>query len=59
MKSLKNKIIENDGSVQNIPEIPEFIRMTYKTAWEIKQRHILDMAADLYLYVNHSILIYL
>ena len=45
-ESLKNKIIENDGSVQNIPEIPEFIRMRYKTAWEIKQRHILDMAAD-------------
>jgi ribonucleoside-diphosphate reductase subunit M1 len=45
-ESLKNKIIENDGSVQNIPEIPEFIRLRYKTAWEIKQRHILDMAAD-------------
>jgi len=45
-ESIKNKIIERDGSVQGIAEIPEFIRNRYKTAWEIKQKHILDMAAD-------------
>ena len=44
--TIKNKIIEHDGSVQGISEIPEFIRNRYKTAWEIKQKHILDMAAD-------------
>ena len=43
---MKNKIILNDGSVQNILEIPEIIRRRYKTAWEVKQKHILDMAAD-------------
>ena len=43
---IKNKIILNDGSVQNIKEIPETIRERYKTAWEVKQKHILDMAAD-------------
>ena len=39
-------IIINDGSVQNIPDIPKFIQERYKTAWEIKQKDILDMAAD-------------
>ena len=43
---MKDKIILNDGSVQNIKEIPLSIREIYKTAWEIKQKHILDMAAD-------------
>ena len=43
---IKDKIIINDGSIQNIEEIPQFIKDRYKTAWEVKQRHILDMAAD-------------
>ena len=45
-EEIKDKIILNDGSVQNIKEIPSSIRERYKTAWEVKQRHILDMAAD-------------
>jgi len=43
---LKDKIITNDGSVQGITEIPSFIQERYKTAWETKQKDILDMAAD-------------
>jgi ribonucleoside-diphosphate reductase alpha chain len=43
---IKDKIITNDGSVQGIPEIPTFIQERYKTAWETKQKDILDMAAD-------------
>ena len=43
---IKDKIIINDGSVQGIPEIPKFIQERYKTAWETKQKDILDMAAD-------------
>ena len=45
-EEMKDKIVLNDGSVQNIEEIPSSIRERYKTAWEVKQRHILDMAAD-------------
>lgn len=44
--AIKDKIIINDGSVQGIPEIPKFIQERYKTAWETKQKDILDMAAD-------------
>lgn len=43
---LKNKIIASNGSIQNISEIPAHIKDLYKTVWEIKQRAILDMAAD-------------
>ncbi len=43
---MKEKIIANNGSVQNIPEIPQNIKDIYRTAWEIKQRALIDMAAD-------------
>lgn len=43
---MKNKIIANNGSIQNIDEIPQNIKDLYKTVWEIKQRDIIDMAAD-------------
>jgi ribonucleoside-diphosphate reductase alpha chain len=43
---MKNRIIAANGSVQNIKEIPEDIKELYKTVWEIKQRNLIDMAAD-------------
>lgn len=43
---MKNKIIENKGSVQNIDEIPEDIKKLYKIVWEISQKVILDYARD-------------
>ena len=43
---MKNRILASNGSVQHLEEIPEEIREVYKTAWEIKQKSILDMAAD-------------
>lgn len=45
-KELKDKIIENDGSVQNIESIPQKIKDKYKTVWEIKQKVVIDMALD-------------
>ena len=43
---LKDKIIEHDGSIQGIEDIPQIIKDLYKTVWEIKQKNIIDMAAD-------------
>lgn len=43
---MKNRIIAANGSIQQITSIPEEIRELYKTVWEIKQRTIIDMAAD-------------
>jgi ribonucleoside-diphosphate reductase alpha chain len=45
-ESMRNRIISEKGSVQNILDIPEEIRVIYKTIWEIKQRDVIDMAAD-------------
>jgi ribonucleoside-diphosphate reductase alpha chain len=43
---MKNRIIANNGSIQKIDEIPDHIKDVYKTVWEIKQRTLIDMAAD-------------
>ena len=51
---MKNKIIAANGSVQNIPEIPADIKELYKTVWEIKQRTIIDMAAERGAYICQS-----
>jgi ribonucleoside-diphosphate reductase alpha chain len=51
---LKSKIIAANGSVQDIPEIPENIKDLYKTVWEIKQKTIIDMAADRGAYICQS-----
>lgn len=45
-EALRQQIIAAGGSVQGIAAIPEDIRALYKTAWDMKQRVILDMAAD-------------
>ena len=52
--SMKNKIIAANGSIQNIEEIPADIKELYKTVWEIKQRNIIDMAADRGAYICQS-----
>jgi ribonucleoside-diphosphate reductase alpha chain len=51
---LKNQIIANNGSIQAINEIPENIKELYKTVWEIKQKSIIDMAADRGAYICQS-----
>jgi ribonucleoside-diphosphate reductase alpha chain len=45
-KELKDTIILHEGSIQNISEIDDEMKAIYKTAWEIKQRNIIDMSAD-------------
>ena len=43
---MKNRIIAANGSIQKINEIPADLKELYKTVWEIKQRNLIDMAAD-------------
>ena len=42
----RTQIISDNGSIQNIPEIPADIRELYKTAWEIPQKTLINMARD-------------
>ena len=51
---MKEKIIANDGSIQNLEGIPSEIANKYKTVWEIKQKDIIDMAADRGAFVDQS-----
>jgi ribonucleoside-diphosphate reductase alpha chain len=44
--NIKNKIIAENGSIQNIPEIPTNLKEIFKTVYEIKQKDVIDMAAD-------------
>ncbi len=52
--NLKNKLIAANGSVQNIDEIPENLKELYRTAWEISQKDIIEMAADRGAYIDQS-----
>ena len=51
---MKNRIIANNGSIQKIEDIPDHIKDVYKTVWEIKQRTLIDMAADRGAYICQS-----
>jgi ribonucleotide reductase alpha subunit len=45
-EQIKNNIIANKGSVQQLTIIPEHIREKYKIVWEIPMKHLIDMAVD-------------
>jgi ribonucleoside-diphosphate reductase alpha chain len=51
---MKNRIITANGSIQNIDIIPAHIKELYKTVWEIRQRNLIDMAADRGAYICQS-----
>ena len=43
---VKNQIIRDNGSIQNVAKIPKGLKDKYKIVWEIPMKHILEMAAD-------------
>ncbi|CAK9261871.1 unnamed protein product [Sphagnum jensenii] len=51
---LKNQVIYHNGSIQQIEGIPENLKKIYRTVWEIKQRSLVDMAADRGAYIDQS-----
>jgi ribonucleoside-diphosphate reductase alpha subunit len=53
-EEIKNNIIENKGSIQQIDVIPEHIKNKYKIVWEIPMKHIIDMSADRGAYICQS-----
>lgn len=52
--NIKQRIIANDGSIQDISEIPDSIKQVYKTAYEYKLKDLIDMDRDRGAYVCHS-----
>jgi ribonucleoside-diphosphate reductase alpha chain len=53
-ESMKDKLMEANGSVQGIKEIPDDIKLLYRTVWEVSQKSIIDMAADRGAYICQS-----
>ncbi|KAI9362233.1 ribonucleoside-diphosphate reductase large chain [Pilaira anomala] len=53
-ENVKNMIMSDVGSIQNIPGIPQTLKDLYKTVWEISQRTLLDMAADRGAFIDQS-----
>ncbi|KAJ1958119.1 ribonucleotide-diphosphate reductase subunit rnr1 [Dipsacomyces acuminosporus] len=53
-ETMRQKLIAANGSVQNLPEIPEDLKKLYKTVYEIKQKVIIDLAADRGAFIDQS-----
>jgi ribonucleoside-diphosphate reductase alpha chain len=51
---MRQKLMQSNGSVQNIHEIPQYIKDLYKTAWEISQKAIIEQAAERGAYICQS-----
>jgi len=52
--NVRLKLFNENGSVQNIPEIPTDIKEVYKTVWEMKGKSILEMARDRSFFIDQS-----
>merc|ERR1712203_386553 len=52
-EDLRMQLIASNGSVQGL-DLPSDLKALYKTVWEIKQRNVLDMAADRGAYIDQS-----
>jgi ribonucleoside-diphosphate reductase alpha chain len=52
--TIRMKLFLNNGSVQEIEEIPAEIRDVYKTVWEMKGKSILEMARDRNYFIDQS-----
>ncbi|ODV98594.1 hypothetical protein PACTADRAFT_48317 [Pachysolen tannophilus NRRL Y-2460] len=52
--AMKNHIISDNGSIQNLPNVPDELKALYKTVWELSQKHIIDMAAERAAYIDQS-----
>merc|ERR1712113_656470 len=52
-EDVRMQLIAHNGSVQHL-DLPKPVKDLYKTVWEIKQRHVIDMAADRGAYIDQS-----
>ncbi|GAA6025163.1 hypothetical protein JCM10207_008921 [Rhodosporidiobolus poonsookiae] len=52
--AMKNTIIAHNGSIQNVPGIPDDLKRIYKTVWEISQKTVIDLAADRGAFIDQS-----
>ena len=53
-EKVKDNIILNKGSIQQLADVPAHIKDKYRTVWEIPMKHLIDMAADRGPYICQS-----
>lgn len=53
-EKLKNRIILDNGSIQNIEGIPKATKEIYKTVWEIPQRSLIDLSSERAPFIDQS-----
>lgn len=53
-RDILNELIKNDGSIQNIPVIPQEIKEVYKTVWELSQKSLIEMSAERAPFIDQS-----
>jgi ribonucleoside-diphosphate reductase alpha chain len=53
-EALRTRVKLADGSIQGIAEIPDDLKLVYRTAWEIPMRSLIDMAADRGPFIDQS-----
>lgn len=53
-QDVRDQIKANEGSIQNITEIPEVLRKVYRTAWELPMKSLIEMAAERGAYIDQS-----
>jgi len=53
-EEIRNKIKLGEGSIQDIAEIPDDIKELYRTAWELPQKALIDMAASRGPFIDQS-----
>ena len=53
-EDIRNRIKANEGSIQSMDEIPEDIKLIFRTVWEVPQKALIDMAAGRGAYIDQS-----
>lgn len=53
-KKISDKIVSDEGSIQNVSEIPQELKNLYKTTWEVSQKVTIDLSADRAPFIDHS-----
>jgi ribonucleoside-diphosphate reductase alpha chain len=53
-KNIRDEIIKDSGSIQNIDSIPQEIKNIYKTVWETSQKKVIDQSADRGIFIDQS-----
>lgn len=53
-ETTRDHIIEQNGSVQLLPGLPDELKKIYRTVWEIRQTDLIEMAADRAPFIDQS-----